>query len=423
MRKTVLLIGLLTMLGVQAQKLHQRSEYTFKRSLLKNEKGEMTHVKVDVLIGKKVQDSFTSELPGVPDAAQTETIGTIDDKTDLNFDGYPDVRIYLGYWGARPNDSYYDALIWDQEHKCFLQATGFSELPDPMVDDHLKLIYTTGHNGPEQMQTDYYRFRRNKIELVRTNNWNISDAHPTDFSQLLNLPCYRIDAKFDGRFPVTIVYQTDYDIVAGYIYYPKAKNPAPIMIAGTIGHYEDNDFMLLSEYQSDGIITGNLYVTFKGHQENFEGVEGKWSNPKTDQSMTITDISYSREMPHWFTESLLKPEDPGNVGKRYSFQEWNMHAQSMMGGHVTFRAAGKNKVHFEVCNAHRHIAEGASAKGRPAVLHGNTFEYREVNDCHYGFMATFFPRFVVLQTITDTPTDGCFGMGASFDGVYIKVEQ
>ena len=69
------------------------------------------------------------------------------------------------------------------------------------------------------------------------------------------------------------------------------------------------------------------------------------------------------------------------------------------------------------------IAEGSSDDDRPAVLNGNIFEYREVNECHYGFRATFFPRFVVLSTITDYKSLDCFGMGAAFDGVYIKVKQ
>jgi hypothetical protein len=94
-----------------------------------------------------------------------------------------------------------------------------------------------------------------------------------------------------------------------------------------------------------------------------------------------------------------------------------------MGGHITFRAAGKNKVYFECANVINNIAEGRSDDGRPAVLKGNRFEYREVNECHYGFSATFFPRFVILKTITDYETLGCFGAHSAFDGVYIKIKQ
>ena len=69
------------------------------------------------------------------------------------------------------------------------------------------------------------------------------------------------------------------------------------------------------------------------------------------------------------------------------------------------------------------IAEGQSDPDRPALLRGNMFEYNDVNECGYGFRATFYTRFAFLETITGNESLGCFGMGASFDGVYIKVKQ
>lgn len=95
----------------------------------------------------------------------------------------------------------------------------------------------------------------------------------------------------------------------------------------------------------------------------------------------------------------------------------------MKGGHLSLRAAGKNKVHFECCNILRNIAEGSSQKGRPAVLEGNVFKYLHLNECDYGFKATFFPRFVVLETITSIESCDCFGAGATFNGIYLKTQQ
>ena len=137
----------------------------------------------------------------------------------------------------------------------------------------------------------------------------------------------------------------------------------------------------------------------------------------------MKNLTSSREKPKWFTGSVLTPEDPGNIGKEYSFQEWHLGYESMMGGNITFRAAGKNKVHFECTNVRHNIAEGKSDKGRPAELKGNKFEYRHVNECGYGFKATFYQRFVMLETITGNESLECFGAGAAFDGVYIKVKQ
>ena len=188
-------------------------------------------------------------------------------------------------------------------------------------------------------------------------------------------------------------------------------------------HGKDGDFYSLNEYQADGIITGTIVI----QQQLVDGwdhqVTGTWTNPKTQKELKLADVKFSREMPDWFNKSLLAPEDPGNIGREYSFQRWRQGYDAYMGGHISFRAAGKNKVYFECGNVINNIAEGRSDDGRPAVLKGNRFEYREVNECHYGFSATFFPRFVILKTITDYETLGCFGAHSAFDGVYIKIKQ
>ena len=71
----------------------------------------------------------------------------------------------------------------------------------------------------------------------------------------------------------------------------------------------------------------------------------------------------------------------------------------------------------------RNIAEGKSEKGRPAVLNGNYFVYNDVNECGYGFEVYFYPQFMVARNTTDFETFGCFGMGATLGGVYIKKKQ
>ena len=422
---TLLLAVLSVAVGAQAQGVgkYKRNDFSFKSTKVKNAEGELTHVKVGAYVGNKLVDEFTIELGGVPMETTADAVGTISE-TDLNNDGIPDVNIYLGYYGGHPNDVYYEALIWDSELGRFLQADGYKELAEPMVDDQTHLIYTNLRDGPEKRVMDYYGWQRNKIRHLRSETFAIEDGGSTDFSGLLDFPCSRIDAKLDGRIPVIIVFQENNDDnVAGYIYYPKAKHPAPIMVAGYVTHGKDGDFYSLNEYQADGIITGSIVL----QQQLVDGwdhqVTGTWTNPKTQKELKLADVKFSREMPDWFNKSLLAPEDPGNIGREYSFQRWRQGYDAYMGGHITFRAAGKNKVYFECGNVINNIAEGRSDDGRPAVLKGNRFEYREVNECHYGFSATFFPRFVILKTITDYETLGCFGAHSAFDGVYIKIKQ
>ena len=408
--------------GAQAQ-TYERKDFTFKSEKIKNAEGEVSEVKVGAYVGKKLIKEMTYELEPALSEDLAKYVGTVSE-SDLNFDGYPDADIYLGYMGGFANNTHHEALLWDQSQHAFVEAEGYGEIGEPVVDEEKEYIQTTLSAGPDHRVTTYYRWQGNKLQEYLTNTWAIEGDEYVSFEGLLNYPCYRFDAKLDGRIPVNIVFQrTDDDIIAGYIYYPKAKTPAPILIVGSVTRYGDKQYYQLDEYQSDGIITGNIFLQTPVECDYFSEMEGTWTNPKTEKAMKMTDLHFCQEMPKWFTKSVLTPEDPGNIGREYSFQQWNQNYQSMVGGHISFRGAGKNKVHFECGNIRHNIAEGRSGDDRPAVLKDNVFEYRDVNECGYGFRAKFFPRFVVLQTITDYNTLDCFGAGASFEGVYIKVKQ
>lgn len=416
------IIGIFVLLFVVLSAMAQeRKDFTFKTTKVTNGDGELSHVKVGAYVGKKLILEKTYEMVPALSEGLAQHVGTISEE-DLNFDGYPDVDIYLGYMGGFANNTWHEALLWDQKQHGFVEAEGYN-IGEPMTVPEKKYIYNVLSAGPDHRVSTYYRWKGNKLQEYFCNTWAIEDDDYVNFEGLLNYPCYRFDAKLDGRIPVNIVFQrTDDDILAGYIYYPKAKTPAPIMIVGSVVQYGDKLYYHLDEYQPDGIITGNIHLETPVEYDYFSKMEGTWTNPKTEKQMQMADLHYSQEMPKWFTESLLIPEDPGNIGREYSFQQWNPNYQDMMGGHISFRAAGKNKVHFECCNVRHNIAEGRSDDGRPAVLKGNMFEYYD-SDCDYGFRATFFPRFVVLETVTKASSYDCFGAGATFDGVYIKIKQ
>ena len=300
-KKIVTMLLLCVMLTGMAQR-YDRNAFTFKSSLVKNAEGEITHVKVGAYVaGKQVQE-FTTETDGVPESTTIDNVGKITEG-DLNGDNLPDVSIDLGYYGHGANDHYYEALIWDQKQGLFLQAEGYKDLSQPMIDEKTGMLYTVGRYSPDEMQTDYYRWQRNRVELVRSEIWRI-DGKQTDFSGLLDLPLYRFDVQINGKIPAVIAFQENSDhIVAGYIYYPKASKPAPIMIAGFARHQANEDRYFLNEYQAGGLITGEIFLL--GNLQIGEVEEGTWKNPKTGNVMNMTDISFRRDAPKWFTKSLL----------------------------------------------------------------------------------------------------------------------
>ena len=416
----LLLFGTLT-LTAHAEKQYERKDLTVKSQQVKNKDGDVSLVKVGVYAGKTLVEEFSYELePAIPKEL-AETVGTVSED-DLNFDGIADADIYLGYLGGFANNTLHEALLWDKRQHCFVKAEGYGGIGEPIVNEDTKCIQTVLSAGPDRRETSYYRWEGNRLVHYLSNTWAMDDEDVVDFSGVLNLPTYRLDGKLDGRIPINIVFQREDNCVAGFIYYPKAKHPAPILIAGSVMQYQGNDVYFLREYQSDGIITGVISLTLKVDTYP-ETLSGTWTNPKTEKEMKMTNLTFSHEAPKWFTQSALTHENPGNIGKEYSFQKWDPMYGSMMGGHITFRAAGRNRVHFECGNVRHNIAEGQSDPDRPALLRGNMFEYNDVNECGYGFRATFYTRFAFLETITGNESLGCFGMGASFDGVYIKVKQ
>ena len=78
-------------------------------------------------------------------------------------------------------------------------------------------------------------------------------------------------AVMNGKIAVEVMFQTtrnvdDEWITAGYIYYPKAKTPAPILIV------KDGDRFV--EYQPDGEITGSLTLSYTKANGTFRMLKG-----------------------------------------------------------------------------------------------------------------------------------------------------
>ncbi len=244
--------------------------------------------------------------------------------------------------------------------------------------------------------------------------------------------CYAFRAQLDGCISVEIYYEVESERnVAGYIYYPKAKHPAPILL---VGYWNDNSsddednyiHLYMTEYQPDGTVSGEIYLLATNVEGDVNIVEGEWTNPNTHKKMKLSNFVYLGDYPDWFTESPFQPADPQMLGQEYSYSIWSDKYGDMMGGSVELRGAGRGRVHFHVCNTLPNIAEGASNTGRPAILdvddRGLYFIYGPLSDCDYTFMARFYKQFVILSTVS-RPEDNCFGWNASFDGVYIKTKQ
>ena len=123
--------------------------------------------------------------------------------------------------------------------------------------------------------------------------------------------CFK--AMLNGKIAVEVALQTVYNVyegqsmTAGYIYYPKAKNPAPILIVehwGEEKHIAPKEkgvvYSRFVEYQPDGEITGLLYLTYSGMEENLQVRKSSWKNPTTGRVLQLTNIETLDKLPAWF---------------------------------------------------------------------------------------------------------------------------
>ena len=268
----VLCLSLITGAKAQNSKQYERKDFSFKVTKEKDAEGYVNIVKFSTYVGSQLIDNYSFKVPSPLPEDPSDAIGAVSEE-DINFDGFPDIDINLGYRGAgSANNIQHEALLWNQQQHAFVKTDGYNDIGEPQLDPKNKVVFTV-----------------------------INSYTDVDFSGMLNYPLYTLEAKMNGRIPVIIAFQKDEkDIVAGYIYYPRAKNPAPIMIKGIY----DNGTYDLRERLNDGTTTG--YICLKCDKD--ENWSGGWANPTTHKELKLTDISFSHEAQKWFTKSLFLEE-------------------------------------------------------------------------------------------------------------------
>lgn len=116
----------------------------------------------------------------------------------------------------------------------------------------------------------------------------------------------------NGKIPVEVMFQTTQNqdgewMTAGYLYYPKAKNPAPILIVEgwypekqIVSKDENETVSRFTEYQPDGERTGILYVTYVEVEGDFQMRRASWKNPTTGKVLQLSNFEETRELPSWY---------------------------------------------------------------------------------------------------------------------------
>lgn len=117
--------------------------------------------------------------------------------------------------------------------------------------------------------------------------------------------------KLNGRTAVEIAFQTARNdgewVTAGYIYYPNAKSPAPILVVGKevkvnakLPNSKNLCQLRFEEYQPDGSISGRFNVMYYEVEGDYTFYKGTWTNPTTGKSLPMTNMLTASELPAWY---------------------------------------------------------------------------------------------------------------------------
>ena len=113
--------------------------------------------------------------------------------------------------------------------------------------------------------------------------------------------------KLNGKIAFELVYGYYGERCAGYMYYPNAKTPAPILVVGHSLKADPKDPNAenlyregFEEYQPDGEMTGKMDIQYYEVEGDYTFKKGIWENPTTGKKLPMTEVKTWNGMPAWW---------------------------------------------------------------------------------------------------------------------------
>ena len=102
-----------------------------------------------------------AEMPSPDEAANY-----VDDVTDINFDGIPDLQIYIGLNAVGRVSEFFAGYLWDDEDMCFAMVPGYDEISNPVVHPDTKTITSTARTDIVEITTWTYAWEGGHLEII-----------------------------------------------------------------------------------------------------------------------------------------------------------------------------------------------------------------------------------------------------------------
>lgn len=112
--------------------------------------------------GKYNPLSFEEMLSGTFYREQEEQIEWVSE-SDINFDGFPDVMVYLGLTPSA--QSLYKAFVWNPVTRQFYPVPVFDEIQEPFFDKAEKTIASTSRSYTK-VYIDVYKWKNGKLTKI-----------------------------------------------------------------------------------------------------------------------------------------------------------------------------------------------------------------------------------------------------------------
>lgn len=169
---TIILLCLCAICGAQAQ---NRKDYHFEATLGQpTDDGCFGSVIVKGYVGSSNTLSFEQEheLVGLTEGELIRDTQRVNDKEDINFDGIPDLQIFLGYYTNGRVEAVYAAYVWNRKSKRFERVEGFEDIVNPEVNAKAKTITSTARYSFNDLLVQTYAWKKGKLTLIKEEHQN-----------------------------------------------------------------------------------------------------------------------------------------------------------------------------------------------------------------------------------------------------------
>ncbi len=174
MRKLVTILVLCCGLLLNAQNGKQgtfeRKDYRFEVSFGTDSDGYIGRIIVKGYTPQsdspvtEYEHELVMRLDELPDA--DEAAGYVDDQTDINFDGIPDLMFFIGLNAVGRVSEYFAGYVWDDEDKCFVLVPGFDEISNPIVHPETQTITSTARTDAVEITTWTLAWEGGQLEII-----------------------------------------------------------------------------------------------------------------------------------------------------------------------------------------------------------------------------------------------------------------